>query len=164
MIHKRFLCAFPVRKTTPVGGLRMRTEGRWDIVDLGRDCGRFENLLLQSNFAFGLLYHAARDQTLRPELLANANAVLAEAQRLAHDAGAEFILLFLAAPWECRKGAHDFDLSGIQTEHRSMLEHCPEEDLRFPTDSHWSPEGHRWVARFLAQELDPLIPAENPLQ
>ncbi len=153
MIHKRFLCSFPIRDNTPVGGLRMRQNGTWTTVDLDRACGRAENLLLQSNFAFGALYHSLRNRRLHPALSESADAIFDEARETATRAGATFALLFLAAPWECERGDHDFDLSGLRSAHRSMLEHCPDEDLAFPSDSHWSSRGHRWVADFLAAEL-----------
>lgn len=162
MIHKRFLCSFPIRKNTPVGGLMMRENGDWTRVSLDEACGPAENLFLQANFAFGLFYHSVRDRSLRPALVENADAIFAEARKISEKAGATFVLLFLAAPWECGKASYDFGLSELDTEHGSMLEHCPELNLRFPSDSHWSPEGHRWVAEFLGQQLEPVLRQKNP--
>ena len=162
IIHKRFLCSFLMQGNKPVGSLRMRTEGRWEIVTLDRACGWVENLFLQSNFAFGYVYHALRDRALRAALVDNADAILAEAEELATERGARFFLWFIAAPWECSKRANDFDLSDLEAKHGSMLPHCPDESLRFPGDSHWSPEGHRWYAQYLADQLGSVVVARGP--
>jgi len=160
MIDKRFLCRYPVRKRTPLGEVMMRMDGRWQDIHLAEACNPTENRLLQSNFLFGLVYHAIRDRALHEQLTENADAIFAEARLLAESSGAEFVLVFLASPWECLKNKLDFDLSDLRSEHSSMLEHCPDLSMRFPTDSHWTPKGHRWVAGFLEEQLDLRSPAE----
>ncbi len=162
VIHKRFLCQLALRGNIPVGRVTMRIDGAWKPTDLAAACHPIENLFLQSRFIVGFIYRSIRDLRLRPALLENADAILEEAAKVADDAGATFVVIFPAAPWECQKQAHDFDLSDLRADHDSMLEHCPTQSLRFPTDSHWSPEGHRWVADFLAERLRPELTSGQP--
>ena len=157
MIHKRFLCQFLIRKSAPVGKVTMRDDGTWTTTDLDQACNSTENRFLHSNFLFGLVYNAIRDRTLQRALIENADAILDEAESLTRDAGATFAVVFLAAPWECRKESFDFDLTDLRSDHVSMLEHCPSFNMHFPTDPHWSPEGHRWVAGFLEEQLAPAL-------
>ncbi len=159
MIDKRFLCQYPPRGNVPVGRVTMRLEGRWTAVDLDEACHPVQNLFLQSSFLVGFVYRAVRAPLIRQALVDNANAVLDDARELATDAGATFSVVFLAAPWECQKESYDFAIGDLEGDFDSMLEHCPDESLRFPTDSHWSPEGHRWVAGFLADRLRPRLTA-----
>ncbi|KPK17239.1 MAG: hypothetical protein AMJ62_01925 [Myxococcales bacterium SG8_38] len=111
-------------------------------------CESSENRWLQAQFLAGL-YHSIRDRAIHQELIENADAIFREARSLAKGSGAEFSLLFLAAPWECARGKHDFDLSGLQSDYSSMIDSCPEFDMSFDGDSQWSPRAHQWVAQFL---------------
>lgn len=162
MIHKRFLCQFPLRGNLPVGKVMMRIDGAWTPTDLADACHPIENLFLQSSFIVGFVYRSIRDLRLRPALLENADAILEEAAGVAEEAGATFVVIFLAAPWECQKQAYDFDFSDLRADYDSMLGHCPSQSLGFLTDSHWSPEGHRWVAGFLADRLRDELTSGQP--
>lgn len=149
MIDRRFLCRFPVRGNYPLGAVKMRVGGRWESIDLASACASSENRWLQAQFLAGLVYHAIRDRVIHQELIENADAIFREAHALAKNAGAEFSLLFLAAPWECARGKHDFDIAGLQSSYSSMIDSCPEFDMRFEGDSHWTPRAHQWVAQFI---------------
>ena len=135
----------------------MRTDKSWKVVDLDRACSWLENLFLQSNFAVGALVHGFRDGRLHQDLLDNANAIFGEAEVLTEERGARFLVLFVAAPWECEKQTSDLDLGDLASKHASMLPHCAAEDLAFPHDGHFSPQGNRWFAKFLAEQLGSVV-------
>ena len=88
-------------------------------------------------------------------MIANADAIFDLAERLVAARGAELLLVFLATPEECARGALDIDLTPLVTPHRTLLPFCPPTEeaaaLRFPHNGHYDPRGHAWAAEAVGQ-------------
>ena len=133
----------------------------WVYVPLAEEC----NLVLDSILAnsplpigFGSVYRYYHNRSIQPELIANAEAIFAQAERLAGERGAHFAVVFLATPDECASGSLDVDLGRLAARHRSLLPDCAAQPeaaagLRFPHDGHFNPEGHAWAAEAVHRAL-----------
>ena len=159
LIAKHHVCAFAIGETE-IEAFPVLKDGEWQSVRIQDECGLMETLALNSHkYLFGKALFHYRRKTLQSELIDNADAIFAQASNLAKSRGANFVVLFLASPKECARQAHQIDLSHLRTPFYSVLPYCPEdseslEQLRFPTDYHWSVIGNRWAARAIEQILD----------
>jgi hypothetical protein len=109
----------------------------------------------------------ARQSANKSALLAeNADRIFRMAEALALERGAAFQLVFLVYPDECRNRSYDFDLSLLETPFTSLMPYCLDEGamarMRFETDRHLTPEGHRWAAMALLDILRRTVPGLDP--
>ena len=60
----------------------------------------------------------------------------------------------------------DFDLSLLETEFTTLMPDCLDDTtmarMRFATDRHLNPEGHRWMAMALLDILNRTVLREDP--
>jgi hypothetical protein len=99
-------------------------------------------------------------------LAENADRIFQMAKKLAEERGADFRVIFLAYPDECMAKAFDFDLSLLHTEITPLMPYCLDAaamaHMRFPTDRHLTPAGHRWTATALLDVLERTVLNEDP--
>jgi hypothetical protein len=118
----------------------------------------FDVLLRRTHLPFSLLYQWYRSWKTKGKLTENADRILKMAKAVADQRRAEFILLFIARPSECKMGYHDTDWRDLEMPFDTLLTYCPKETARaegfsFPTEGHLNPAGHVWLANALRQYL-----------
>jgi hypothetical protein len=90
---------------------------------------------------------------------------LLRARALAEERGAAFQIIFLVYPDECRSKSFDFDLSLLETSFTTLMPYCLDDremaGMRFATDRHLTPAGHRWAARALLDILNRTVLNED---
>src|SRR5262245_41194565 len=84
-----------------------------------------------------------------PAALAEGHAVVDAARALCADRDVDFLLVFLPKVLELRSGRYEVDVSSF--EYADVRRFFPADraaldELRFPTDPHWNPRGHRVAA------------------
>lgn len=153
LIAKTWVCAqfWENSKRLPAQTFPIHESGRWRTANLGEECDVIEMIMLSSNLPFGTVYQWARNRSMHPKLFANADQVLAQAARLVEAHKGRFLLLFLAEPEECLNNKFTLDPEPLKTPFVSLMPICSEQPetmrrVRFPADSHWTPEGNRWAA------------------
>jgi hypothetical protein len=96
---------------------------------------------------------ARQSKQITAVLAGNADRVFRMAKAVADERGAAFQVIFLVYPDECRRRSFDFDLSLLETKFSTLMPYCLDDRamarMRFPTDRHLTPEGHRWAAMAL---------------
>jgi hypothetical protein len=112
---------------------------------------------------FLLARHSAEKSAVLAE---NADRIFRMAEALADERGAAFQVVFLVYPDECRNQSFDFDLSLLATTFTSLMPYCLDDGtmarMRFETDRHLTPEGHRWAAMALLDILRGTVPGLDP--
>lgn len=137
-------------------------DGEWSLVRLRDECDfLLDTALANSPFplGFGALYRSLQRRAIERAVIANAERIFAEAERLVGERGARFQVVFLATPEECRSGTFTLALDQLKTPHRSLMPYCPDDPdaaqgLQFPHDGHWNVEGHEWAADALRAVLE----------
>jgi hypothetical protein len=99
-------------------------------------------------------------------LAKNADRIFDLTRALAVERGAVMQVIFLVYPDECRARSFDFDLTLLKTNFETLMPYCPEDEalarMRFETDRHLTPEGHRWMASALLDVLERTVLKEDP--
>jgi hypothetical protein len=116
---------------------------------------RIRGLFLHALISEGVFRFVNRAIT-GPAVLAEGHAVLAAARAICAARGADFALVFLPKVKELRRGRYDVDVSSFEyADLRPFLAADPEalDALRFPTNAHWNPEGHRVAAGAVLKAL-----------
>ena len=145
-------------------------DGRWRQARLRDECNFLLDTVLANSplpVGFGAVWRELGRNARHPEMIANADRLFAEAERLAAERGASFHVVFLATPEECARGAHDFEIEPLATEYASFLPFCPDDPeavqaLKFPYDGHWSAAGHSWAADVIYEILQELPDPADP--
>jgi hypothetical protein len=138
--------------------------GRWISADLREECNFLLDAVLANTrlrWSLGALYRSLRHRARYDAIMAEADRIFGSAKALAEQRGADFRVVFLPTPFECRNRAFSVDLSGLVTPIFSLIPYCPEDPtaalaLSFPYDTHWSPAGHLWAAGALHRLLQDL--------
>ena len=128
-------------------------DGRWVYEDLRMSCNFVLDSLLANSplpIGFGQLYRQHHQRATYPAMIANADAIFDLTARLVATRGASLLVVFLATPEECARGAPDIDLTPLRTPHHALLPFCPpaaeSASIRFPHNGHYNPRGHAWAA------------------
>lgn len=133
--------------------------GEIKAIQLEKACNLYQDyLLLRSFLPLGSLYRSSRRAFLMDRMMRMADKVFVTARQIAEGRGASFHVIFVAAPHECIKRRTSYDLTGLKTAHRTIIDQCPTKAesamrLRFPYDYHYSVEGNRWAAAALESVL-----------
>jgi hypothetical protein len=134
----------------------------WEAARIADHCpqGDLPLALVQRSL---LARHSADKSAVLAE---NADWIFRTAKALAEERGAAFQVIFLVYPDECRNQAFDFDLSLLETTFTSLMPYCLDDGamarMRFETDRHLTPEGHRWAAMALLDTLRRIGPGLDP--
>jgi hypothetical protein len=157
VIDKRYVCenffAGHMTRSLQIN----RTKRTW--INLQGRCDYFrDELLARSRLPFGTLYQWYHHLMIENQLTQNADRILGMAKNVAVQRGAQFILLFMARPSECKAGRHDTDWHNLKISFDSLLIYCPKdiarvESFSFPTEGHLNPAGNAWLADALRQYL-----------
>jgi hypothetical protein len=98
-------------------------------------------------------------------LAENADRIFRMAKAVAEARGADFRIIFLVYPDECKAKAFDFDLSLLHSEFTTLMPYCLDDEamaaMRFATDRHLTPAGHRWAAMALLDALERTVLKEH---
>ena len=154
-------CGMKLGKGVGVGSYPRLVNGEVEFVEISQTCNVvFDTLLSNTTFLFGIgrLYRSIRDWVDYPKIVAAANEIFFQAERLALSRGATFHLIFLPTPRECKQQEHLFDLEGLETPYVSLLPRCPSDPqfldtFHFRSDAHWTPLGNLWAADALHDVL-----------
>ena len=126
---------------------------RWVYEPLSEACNFVLDSVLANSplpIGFGQLYRQHHQRATYPKMIANADAIFELTKRLVAARGADLLVVFLATPEECARGALDIDLRPLATPHRSLLPFCPPAEeaasIRFPRNGHYNARGHAWAA------------------
>jgi hypothetical protein len=162
LIAKDFVCFLHDKNYSKFETYPLWDGTGWRAARIADDCPRGD-LPLALAQRFLLARHSAQKSALLAE---NADRIFRMAKALADERGAAFHLIFLVYPDECRNQAFDFDLTLLDTTFTSMMPYCLDDGamarMRFESDRHLTPEGHRWAAMALLDILSHTVPGLDP--
>ncbi|MGE0747651.1 MAG: hypothetical protein AB7K86_20495 [Rhodospirillales bacterium] len=159
LVHRAHLCLFRVAPPRQVRVVPRLRDGRLEAVPVEEACGVMEATLLNSNvLPLGIAFNRLRNRTVDPAAIGHAREVLAAAAAAARARGATFRLVILASGSECGARRLQLDLGDLGMPYDTLLPACPDDPaaaaaMRFPSDYHWTPAGHRWAADALERLL-----------
>ena len=152
LVGKLYVCGGMIRGEASEVFPRLDGD-RWAYEPLSEACNFVLDSLLGNSplpIGFGQLYRQYHHRATYPEMIANADAIFGLTERLVAARGADLLVVFLATPEECARGALDIDLRPLATPHRSLLPFCPPAEeaasIRFPHNGHYDARGHAWAA------------------
>lgn len=154
LIAKEFVCFLHYKNYSKFETYPLWDGGAWRAARIADYCPRGD-LPLALLQRFLLARHSQHEDALLAE---NADRIFRMAKGIADERGALFLLVFLVYPDECRRKAFDFDLSLLKTKFPTLMPYCLDDRamarMRFATDGHLTPEGHRWTAMALLDILE----------
>jgi hypothetical protein len=161
LIAKDFVCFLHYKNYSKVETFPWWDGSAWRPVRIADHCprGDLPLALVQR------LLLARQNQQKAPELAANADRIFEMAHAIAEARGAAFRVIFLVYPDECLNKSFDFDPSLLETEFTTLMPYCRDDRtmtrMRFETDRHLTPEGHRWAAMALLDILERGVLSES---
>jgi hypothetical protein len=160
LIHRAHACLFRIAPPRLVRVLPvLQDDGRLKPVAIDAACGVAETIVLSATaLPLGIAFNRLRNRAVDPASIAHSRAVIAAAAAAAKARGAAFRLIVLVSGAECAAGRLQLDLRDLGVPYETMLPSCPADAaaiaaLRFASDYHWSPAGHRWAATVLERLL-----------
>jgi hypothetical protein len=161
LLAKDFVCFLHYKNYSRVETFPWWDGSEWRSVRIADHCpkGDLPLALLQRRL---MAWQSERKAAV---LAANADRIFQMAKAIADERGAVFQVIFLVYPDECRNRSFDFDLALLETEFATLMPYCERDGalagMRFGTDRHLTPEGHRWTARALLDVLNRTLLREN---
>jgi len=159
LVHRAHLCLFRIAPPRLVRVVPRLRDGKLEAVPVDDACGVVEAVLLNSGaLPLGIAFNRLRNRAVDAAAIAHSRNVLAAAAAYARARGATFRLILLTSANECASGRLQLDLGDLGMDYETTLPACPKDPaaamaMRFPTDYHWSPSGHRWAADALERLL-----------